>query len=131
MSKRIVAVGLSSVLSLIGMGGITLAGSIGRYDCMIIGTIAQEPVGDRDGHDIVSFEYTCRGLDGLFKDAGLTAVSVSEWDSQKGSYLASLGLHRAPGGFAVGQLLEGAYSLTKAGSLEASGKTFSSSHPAR
>lgn len=127
MSKRFVVATLSSALGLIGMGGVALADPIGRYDCIIIGTIVQEPIGDRDGHDIVSFEYTCRGLDGLLKDAGVTAISVSEWDGQKGTYLASLGLHRAPGGFAVGQLIEGTNSIVmkdgKTIGLEASGKT--------
>ena len=84
-------------------------------------------VGDRDGHQIVSFEYTCRGLDGLLKDAGTTAISVSEWDGQKGKFIASVGLHRAPSGFAVGQLVEGSSSLAMtsdtAASIEASGTT--------
>ena len=122
MSKRLMAILLGSALGL--SAGTALAGSIGRYDCIIVGTIAREPVGDRDGHDIVSLEYTCRGLDGLLKDAGVTAFSVSEWDGEKGKYVASLGLHRAPGGFAVGQLVEGTNSLSKAVGLEASGKTF-------
>ena len=127
MCNRVVAAVLGSALGLIGMSGATLAGSIGRYDCIIVGTIVQEPVGDRDGHQIVSFEYTCRGLDGLLKDAGTTAISVSEWDGQKGKYIASVGLHRAPGGFAVGQLVEGSSSVAmtsdKAASIEASGTT--------
>jgi hypothetical protein len=57
----------------------------------------------------------------------VTAFSVSEWDGQKGTFLASLGLHRAPGGFAVGQLLEGSSVVDRTGSkaldVEASGKT--------
>jgi hypothetical protein len=61
------------------------------------------------------------------KEAVVTAVSVSEWDGPKGTYLASLGLHRAPGGFAVGQLLEGSGSVVvkdgKPVGSEASGKT--------
>ena len=61
------------------------------------------------------------------KEAVSTAVSVSEWDGPKGTYLASLGLHRAPGGFAVGQLLEGTASLVmkdgKPIGAESTGKT--------
>jgi len=128
MRKRLAAVVVSSALGLTGMSGLALADPIGCYDCIIVGTVIREPIGDRDGHDIVSFEYTCRGLDGLLKDAGVTAVSVSEWDGQKGKYLASLGIHRAPGGFAVGQLVEGTNSMLmkdgKAIGLEASGTTF-------
>lgn len=127
MFNSVVTAVLGSTLGLIGMTGATLAGSIGRYDCIIVGTIVQEPIGDRDGHQIVSFEYTCRGLDGLLKDAGTTAISVSEWDGQKGNFIASVGLHRAPGGFAVGQLVEGRSSIAtmndKASSIEGSGTT--------
>jgi hypothetical protein len=127
MSKRFVAFAVGSLLGLIAMSRVALADSIGRYDCIIVGTIIQEPVGDRAGHDIVSFEYTCRGLDGLLKDAGVTAFSVSEWDGQKGTYLASLGIHRAPGGIAIGQLLEGSSSVVRTDGkvldVEASGTT--------
>ena len=63
----------------------------------------------------------------LLKDAVATAVSVSEWDGPKGTYLATLGLHRAPGGFAVAQLLEGTGSVVmkdgKPAGSQASGKT--------
>jgi hypothetical protein len=127
MHKRFVAAALSFGLALSGASSTVFADSIGRYDCIIVGTIIQEPVGDRERHDIVSLEYTCRGLDGLLKDAGVTAVSVGEWDGQKGKYLASLGIHRAPGGIAVGQLLEGTSSLVmkdgKPLGIEASGTT--------
>ena len=83
-------------LSLTAATGFARADTIGRYQCGVIGTIAQEQIGDRNGHLLVSFEYSCLGVDGLFKDAVATAVSVSEWDGPKGTYLASLGLHRAP-----------------------------------
>jgi hypothetical protein len=112
---------------LIAATGFARADTIGRYQCAIIGAIAQEPIGDRDGHVLLSFEYSCLGVDGLLKKAVSTAVSVSEWDGPKGTYLASLGLHRAPGGFAVGQLLEGTASLVmkdgKPIGAESTGKT--------
>ena len=110
MCKRLTATFVCSAL-MIAATGFARADTIGRYQCAIIGAIAQEPIGDRDGHVLLSFEYSCQGVDGLLKEAVSTAVSVSEWDGPKGTYLASLGLHRAPGGFAVGQLLEGTASL--------------------
>ncbi|MGV7213449.1 hypothetical protein [Bradyrhizobium sp. UFLA05-112] len=45
--------------------------------------------------------------DGTLRDAGITAISVSELNGEKGTSLASLDLHRTIDGFAVGQLLEG------------------------
>jgi len=127
MCKRFTATLVCSALSLLAATGFARADTIGRYQCAIIGAIAQEPIGDRDGHVLLSFEYSCLGVDGLLKEAVSTAVSVSEWDGPKGTYLASLGLHRAPGGFAVGQLLEGTGSIVmkdgKPAGSEASGKT--------
>jgi hypothetical protein len=125
MRRRLTATLVCSVLSLITATGLAHADTIGRYQCAIIGAIAQEPIGD--GHVLLSFEYSCQGVDGLLKEAVSTAVSVSEWDGPKGTFLASLGLHRAPGGFAVGQLLEGTGSLVikdgKPVGSESSGKT--------
>ncbi|WP_347336683.1 hypothetical protein [Bradyrhizobium manausense] len=61
------------------------------------------------------------------KDAGITAISVSEWDNEKGRYLASLDVHRALEGYAVGQLLEGDGSSVmeenRTAGIAASGKT--------
>ena len=127
MCKRLTATFVCSALSLIAATGFVRADTIGRYQCGVIGAIAQEPIGDRDGHVLLSFEYSCQGVDGLLKEAVSTAVSVSEWDGPKGTYLSSLGLHRAPGGFAVGQLLEGTASLVmkdgKPIGAESTGKT--------
>ena len=126
MCKRLTATFVYSALSLIAAIGFARADTIGRYQC-VSGAIAPQPIGDRDGHVLLSFEYSCLGVDGLLKEAVSTGVSVSEWDGPKGTYLASLGLHRAPGGFAVGQLLEGTGSVVmkdgKPVGAEASGKT--------
>jgi hypothetical protein len=127
MCKRLSATFVCSAFSLIAATGFALADTIGRYQCANIGAIAQEPLGDRDGHVMLSFEYSCQGVDGLLKEAVSTAFSVGEWDGPKGTLLASLGLHRAPGGFAVGQLLEGTASVVmkdgKPIGAESTGKT--------
>ena len=66
-------------------------------------------------------------MDGLLNGTVNTGISISEWDGPKGTYLASIGLHRAPGGFAIGQLLEGTGSIVmkddKVVGSEGSGKT--------
>ncbi|MCP3392321.1 hypothetical protein NLM27_26590 [Bradyrhizobium sp. CCGB12] len=94
------------VLGLLGLNEIALADSTRRYGCIIDGT-DREPTGDRNGRIIVSLQYTCRVADGLLRDAGITGLSVSEWDNEKGRYLASIDVYRALDGIAIGQLLEG------------------------
>lgn len=126
MKQPFFTIVLCSAFGLLGLAGGALADSIRRYDCTIDGT-DREPIGDRNGHMIVSLQYTCHVADGLLKDAGITAVSVSEWDSEKGRYLASLDVHRALEGYAVGQLLEGDGSSVmednRAAGIAAAGKT--------
>jgi hypothetical protein len=76
---------------------------------------------------LVSFQYSCFAVDGTLKGAVNTAVSISEWDGPKGTYLASAGIHRIAGGLAVFQLTEGTGSVVmkdgKAVGTEASGKS--------
>ncbi|MGY8666929.1 hypothetical protein Q3C01_31870 [Bradyrhizobium sp. UFLA05-109] len=126
MTQSFFVTTVCAVFGLIGMSGGALADSIGHYDCTTVAT-AREPVGDRNEHDIVSFQYTCRGVDGLFKDAIVTAISVVECDNEEGTYLASFGLHRSPVGFAAEQLLDGIGYIVMDGdtavSVEAYGKT--------
>ncbi|MGL3104286.1 hypothetical protein [Bradyrhizobium sp. BR 1432] len=108
------------------MGGATLAGTIGRYDCTIVAS-TRYPVGDRNEHDVVSFQYTCTGVDGVFKEAVVTAIAVVELENEEGNLLASFGLHRSPHGFAAEQLLEGVGNIVleddNAVGVEAYGKT--------
>jgi hypothetical protein len=112
MGKRLVASSiLLSALGLIGAGGFAHADTIVRYECNIIGTASQDPIGDREGHNLVTVQYTCFGVEGLLKGAVSTALSVSEWDGPQGKYLSSIGVHRIAGGLASAQLLEGAGSV--------------------
>lgn len=106
--------------------GIAIADPVVRYECNILGTPSQDPVGDRGGHNLVSFQYSCFGVDGLLKGAVATGVSVTEWDGPKGKNLSSIGVHRMAGGLALGRFVEGTSSvLMKDGKpvgLESSGK---------
>jgi hypothetical protein len=112
VSKRFVASILVSALGLIGTSGMAQADSIGRYECNIIGPVGLEPIGDHDGHVLRSYDFSCEGVDGLFKGAVYTAISVSELDGSKASFHLGGGIHRAPAGLAVGQMLEGSGSTT-------------------
>ncbi|GLH80523.1 hypothetical protein SSBR45G_54320 [Bradyrhizobium sp. SSBR45G] len=102
-----VAIGLGLALGLGPAGADTIA----RYDCTIIGTMGLEPIGDRPGHMLVSFQYSCFGTDGLMKGATYTASVASEWESQKGTYLYGAGIHRTPDGYAVAVLTDGTGSV--------------------
>ncbi|WP_246739336.1 hypothetical protein [Bradyrhizobium aeschynomenes] len=98
----------------VGMGlclGTASADTIARYDCTIVGTMGLEPIGDRPGHMLVSFQYSCIGTDGLMKGATYTANVASEWENQKGRYLYGAGIHRSTDGYAVAVLSEGTGSV--------------------
>ncbi|KYG97566.1 hypothetical protein SE91_02450 [Bradyrhizobium sp. DOA1] len=126
MTRASLATILCSAFGLIGMGGVTLAGTIGRYDCTMVDS-TRYPVGDRNEHDVISFQYACTGVDGVFHEAVVTAITVVELDNEEGNFLASFSLHRSPDGFAAEQLLEGAGDIVleedKAVGVEAYGKT--------
>ncbi len=108
MSKRLIASILLSTIGLIGPSGAALADLIGRYECNIIGPVGLEPIGDHEGHVLRSYDFSCQGVDGLLKGAVYTATSVSEIDGSQVTFHLGGGIHRAAGGLAVGQLLEGA-----------------------
>jgi hypothetical protein len=126
MSTQNLALVVCSALALAAAGGRARADTIARYDCNIVGTLGQEPIGDRPGHMLVSFQYSCYGLDGLMKGALYTASIASEWENQKGSYLYSVGIHRTADSYAVVQRLEGTGAVVTKDAMpaisEASGK---------
>ena len=111
MCKRLIAAFFCSALGLIGASGFALAETIGRYECNTFGTASQEPIGDRNGHQLSAVQFSCLGVDGVLKGAVYTATSITEWDGPRGTYLLTGGVHRAPGGLAVTQTLEGTGSI--------------------
>ena len=126
MSNRFLVSLWTASLILMGATGLARAELIGRYECNTVGTMSQEPIGDREGHTLSSLQFSCFGLDGLLKGALYTASSASEWNGSQGSFLFTAGIHRAPGGLAVTQLTEGTASVImkdgKPAGLESSGK---------
>jgi hypothetical protein len=121
MSKRFIATFVCSAFSLIGASGFALAETIGRYECSVIGAIGKEPIDKRNGHILVSLEYSCFGVDGLLKGDVHTASSASEWDGPNGTFLRGGGVHRAPAGLAVSQITEGTGWVVKSGDTEYAG----------
>jgi hypothetical protein len=107
MRKFLIASILASAFGLVGASGLAHADSLGRYECNIIGPIGLDPIGDRDGHLLRSYDYSCAGIDGIFKGAVLTGVSVGEMDGSRMTFHLAGGVHRVAGGLAVGETLEG------------------------
>jgi hypothetical protein len=111
MSKRFIATFLCSALSLVGANGFALAETIGRYECNVVGAMSPEPIGDREGHSLIFYQFSCFSVDGLLKGAVYTASTASELDGPRRTFLFTGGVHRAPGGFAVTQMMEGTGSV--------------------
>jgi hypothetical protein len=126
MDKRIIITVVCSTLGLMNSGVFAQAETIGRLECNVVGPVSQEPIGDKDGHRLVTVQYSCRGVEGLLKDAAYSGVSVSEWDGSQGKYLSGGGIVRSAGGLAVTQIIEGVGSAImkdgKPAGSEASGK---------
>lgn len=98
-------------LCLCSGSGFALADAIGKYECNVVGSNAPEPLGDRNGHGLVSYQFSCVGVDGLLKGAVYSAIHVSEWDGPQGKFLLAGGVHRMAGGFAVTRMQEGTGSI--------------------
>jgi hypothetical protein len=126
MNKRFIVAVVYSSLSLISASGVAMAETIGRFECSVVGPVSQEAIGDRDGHRIITVQYSCLGVDGLMKGALYSGLSTSEWDGSQGKYYTGGGTVRAVGGLAVTLLTEGVGSAImkdgKPAGSEASGK---------
>jgi hypothetical protein len=73
-------------------------------------------LGDRDEQRPSAFTNTCIGVEGLVKDAVVTAFSATEWDGPITINVSALVVYRAPGGTAFAQALEATGSVvTKEG----------------
>jgi hypothetical protein len=107
MIKRLVAIVTCSMLGVIGAAGVAHSDTVGRYECNMLGTNTPEPIGDRAGHGLVSYQFSCIGVEGLLKGAVYSATHVSEWDGPDGKLVLVGGVHRMPGGLAVTQMQEG------------------------
>src|SRR3954471_6261976 len=123
MYKRII---VSAVCSTLGLIGFAHAETVGRYECNVIGSASQDPIGDKDGHRINSVQNSCLGMEGLLKGAVYSGSSTSEWDGPQGTYLLGGGIIRAAGGLIVTQITEGRGSVImkdgKPAGTESSGK---------
>jgi hypothetical protein len=126
MNTRFIVALVCSTACSIGASGSATAEMVGRFECSVVGTPSQEPIGDRDGHRLANLQYACFGVDGLLKSAVYTGSATSEWDGPRGTFLAAGGIYRVAGGLAVSQVSEGTSSVVmkdgKPAGNESSGK---------
>jgi hypothetical protein len=117
---------LVSVVAIVGATGVARAEMIGLYECTNVGVVGEDAIGDQAGHNLISLEYFCTGVDGVIKGASHLGTLVSEWTGPKGTWISAVGVTRTVGGLAVTQALEGAgTAVIKDGKfigVEASGK---------
>ncbi len=107
MIRRLVTAVTCSVLGLFGVVEVAHSDVIGRYECNVLGVSTPEPIGDRPGHGLAQYQFSCVGVEGLLKGAVYSAMNVSEWDGPNGKLVLVGGVHRTPGGLAVTQMQEG------------------------
>jgi len=85
-----------------------------KFFCQSVGTGPQEPLGDRDGHNLSVVTYSCR-VEGGPLDGGLvTGNAIYEWDKINATGLTGNGVVRKPGAAAVLQLADFKNTLTMA-----------------
>jgi len=111
---------LAKPLNVVAMGllGLFVASSSAqapqtyRYLCQSVGTGPQEPLGDRDGHSVSVYSYSCRVEGGPLDGGVVTGSAIYEWDKTKAVGLTGNGVVRRPGAMAVFQLSDFTNALT-------------------
>ena len=69
--------------------------------CQDIGPSAPEPLGDREGHSILTATVSCRVDSGFMSGGVLTGTDIWEWNGPKAVLLSGSGVVRKPGGTLV------------------------------
>ncbi len=72
-----------------------------RAHCSVSGINTPEPIGDKQGHAIVTNNFTCRTEGGPFDNGVSTGSQIYEFNGTAGVGKAGHGIIRAPGGSAV------------------------------
>lgn len=94
MFKPRMAVGI--FLGVVGAASFAQAPLTFRLLCQSVGVGPQEPLGDREGHNLSVTNYSCR-VEGGPLDGGLvTGNTIYEWDKINGIGLAGNGLCGSP-----------------------------------
>ena len=112
-THKLVYVSLFGVTcALFGGSVFAQTGVASKSICMTTGTIAPEPVGDRDGHFIQVSQSTCRIEGGPLDGGVMTQNSIWEVDKGASTLSSSSGVIRKAGGIAVYQTASGTRTVT-------------------
>jgi hypothetical protein len=85
-----------------------------KFLCHSIGTGPQEPLGDREGHNLSVSSYSCRVEGGPLDGGVVTGNAIYEWDKTNAMGLSGNGVGRKAGAMLVFQLGEFKNALTLA-----------------
>ena len=77
------------------------AGLSYKASCQEVGNSAEEPLGDRDGHSIDVFQFTCRIEGGPLDGGVMTGMTISEIEKTTSIGLSGAGVIRKAGGLAT------------------------------
>jgi hypothetical protein len=69
--------------------------------CQDVGPGAPEPLGDREGHSILTATASCHVDSGFMSGGILTGADIWEWNGPKAALLSASGVVRKPGGTLV------------------------------
>jgi len=82
------------------------------WNCQDIGQTQTEPLGDRDGHSVVTAEFSCRIESGKLDGGVATGLAIWEFDGPNAVMLSGNGFVRKPGAIVVWNVAEAKFALT-------------------
>ena len=82
------------------------------FDCQDVGTSAPEPIGDAEGHALLTDTFSCRLTAGPMAGGLLTGTIAWEMNKGEGTLISGTGVIRKPGSLVVYKDTEGTFKLT-------------------
>ena len=71
------------------------------FDCQDVGTSAPEPIGDAEGHALLTDTFSCRLTAGPMEGGLLTGTIAWDMNKGKGTLISGTGVIRKPGSLVV------------------------------
>ena len=82
------------------------------FDCQDVGVSAPEPIGDAEGHALLTGTFSCRLTAGPMAGGLLTGTTTWEMNKGEGTLISGTGVIRKPGSLVVYKDTEGTLKLT-------------------
>ena len=82
------------------------------FDCQDVGMSAPEPIGDQEGHALLTDTFSCRLTAGPMAGGLLTGTIAWEMNKGEGTLISGTGVIRKPGSLVVYKDTEGTLKLT-------------------